>query len=261
MTSKITKLYFQNKTLWLVAGGLACIVLALLATQYHFLPHLLIELLSHVGGLLAVVGVLHWLFEHGMREEMFHDISRTVLANERIRQSGLRDCYTDSSMIDKSPEEQAHWKKADKLIIGAHYAEYFFREEIGVFQVRCEKERKTTILLLKPNGIGAHYLKELDSEVPDISERVERIKKLLHDSPHLPDGKAHITILLHEPVLRYSFIATEENIWVNFFTNSKGMTPVPAIKVAANSPLYQIFMGDIERLMASSNKGTQDTFH
>jgi hypothetical protein len=157
--------------------------------------------------------------------------------------------------VDKLPEEQTHWKKADKFIIGAHYAEYFFREEIGVFQARCESGRKTTVLLLKSDGVGARYLKDLDPEVPrDLGERVERTVKLLHDSPHLPGGKAHIEILLHEPVLRYSFIATEENIWVNFFTNSKGMTPVPALKVAEGSPLYQIFMGDIERLMAQSQR-------
>jgi hypothetical protein len=55
-------------------------------------------------------------------------------------------------------------------------------------------------------------------------------------------------------VLRYCFIATEDYIWVNLFFNSKGASPIPAFVVKANSPLYQLYWEDIQRLREQSEK-------
>jgi len=62
------------------------------------------------------------------------------------------------------------------------------------------------------------------------------------------------SILFHDRVLRYSFIQTDDFIWVKFFTNSPERAEVPALKVRAGTPLFKFFNDDAQRLVHASNE-------
>ena len=63
------------------------------------------------------------------------------------------------------------------------------------------------------------------------------------------DTQGNVKVVEHDRVLRYSFIETEECVWIKFFTNSRGRATVPALKVKAGTPMYAFLCNDTQRLM------------
>jgi len=251
---KTSHLIYQNGALILAVVGLLFIVVAFALSRLFAgtagvnLLELAITSLANIGGLILIVGILQWMFDQQMREEMIHEISRIVLSNERIRQNGITDCYQNSLNFDNHLSEHLEqWKKAERLIIGAHYAEAFFSNYISLFEERCKAECSTVVLISNPDSLGIKYLKDSDPEVPNVEERVQRIIRLLTSPPHGCTTQMHI--YLHPVVLRYLFIATEDSIWFVPMLNSKGRSQVPAIQIRHDSPLYTIFYDDIQRLI------------
>ena len=53
--------------------------------------------------------------------------------------------------------------------------------------------------------------------------------------------------------MRYSFIRTEKEIWVKFFTNTAHRTIVPAVKIESDSELFAFFEEDIRQLELASD--------
>ncbi len=237
---------YQKNTLILVTTGLVFILLSF-AFKGHLEKEFFAQIIAEVGGLFLVVGVLHWMFEYNMREEMLREISRNVLGNERIHQSGIIDCYDSSRELKHHLED---WKKAEQLMIGAHYTESFFSNYSEIFETRCKHQRSTTVLLSDPDGLGIQYLKNSDPEIPNVKERVDRIIKLLTGPPYGCSKNMHI--FLHPVILRYLFIASEDCIWFIPMLNSKGRSAIPTLQIRAGSELYRIFYEDIERLKAQS---------
>ena len=68
------------------------------------------------------------------------------------------------------------------------------------------------------------------------------------------DPSHRIRLLYHDRVMRYSFIGTNEYLWVKFFTNSPHRAVVPALKIRAGTPLFEFFRQDIQRLMELSSE-------
>jgi hypothetical protein len=259
MTShKTSKLLYHIKAYQLMVFGLILIIVSLvLHHEVHIDSHLyelFVKLVGEVGGLFLVVSVLHWMFEHGVRQEMLKEISEFVLGNERLRKSGLIDFQQDSSLVDKSSEENNHWQNAEKFIICAHYPEEFFREEIAVIRHRCESKKETVILLLDPNSPGAQYQQTIDgNEIPDIADKIQRIENLLTNPKHIGNYQGYVKVLKHPQILRYSLILTEEYAWVNFYTNSNYLTVVPALKVQEGTLFYQFLIDDLDKLINQSH--------
>ncbi len=254
MKSKL-KLIYQSNILILAVLGLGLIAVSFyLNNEEKEMKHLIGTILGETGGLFLVVGILHLMFEYRMREEMLHEISHTVLSNERIRQNGIVDCYDNSLELGHSPEHLEQWKKAEQLIIGAHYSEAFFMNHSEIFEERCKHQRLTTVLLSDPDNFGCDYLKKIDPEVPNIDERVQRVIKLLTEKPN--GCKDNMQIFLHPVVLRYLFIKTEHCIWFVPMLNSKGRSHVPVIQLRKKSALFEIFNADIQRLLEQSKNTT-----
>lgn len=241
------------KAYQLALTGLGLITLALLLDHQAADFHLFTKLLSEVGVLLLIVGVLHWMFEHGLRQALLKDVLSTILAGNRILENGLIDCHADSNKVE-SDDEIAQWKQAKTLIIGVHYAKGLFQALVEIFRQRCQDKKETVILLLNPESHGTTYLRNSDKEVPDIAIPVNEIIQMLTNPQHVGENTEHIKFFLHHCVLRYSFIATEEYIWISLFFNSKGMSHIPAFKIKAKSPLYESFWGDIQRLRDQSQE-------
>jgi len=244
---------YQNGALILAVAGLTLVLLASIINQVFAgatglnVFGLVINSLTNIGELLFIGGVLQWMFDHRMREEMLREISYNVLGSSHIRDQGIIDCSENSQKLGHQPEQIEHWKKAEKLFIGAHYTERFFSDYIQVFEERCKAGRTTTILISDPKGSGVEYLHKIDPEVPNVEEIINRITRLLTSPPH--GCTTHMHIYLHPVVLRYLFLATEDSIWFVPMLNSKGRSQVPAIQIRHDSPLYTIFYDDIQRLI------------
>lgn len=244
------KLLVKYKALLLATVGLLMILIAIGLNRDMNLQELLVSSIANVGALILVVGILQWLFDHQMREEMIREISNTVLGNTHIYDKGIIDCDDDSQNVTE--EDIKQWTNADNLIIVAHYPEAFFSRYCKLFDSRCQAQKQTTVLLSKHDSHGITYLKNIDSEVPNVEERVQRIIALLNKS--FSQSPTVLDIRLHSVVLHYLIIATEQMMWVTPMLNSKGVSKVPVLKIRHNSPLYEIFDADVRRLVEQSEK-------
>jgi hypothetical protein len=239
------KVVVQNIKLIL---GFAGILLLAIANAFHatVLKVELDRLIAEVGALLLVVGFLHFMFELRLREEMLREISLSVFGNERLYSYGLADCLLNS----KDVKEPAHWEAAASLTLGLQYSPRFIDDFHPVLRKRAAANRPTTVLVMNPECAAAKYLKESNTGIADVKAGVDRIRQIVEETNEGLHAK--IVIKTHDRVLRYSFIRTDESIWIKFYTNSSHRVTIPAIKVTVGTPLYEFFSGDIDRLIAST---------
>jgi len=240
------QLLVRYKTVLLAVFGFILLFVSLIfGHKGDDLIHLIIKLMGEIGGLFMTVSVLHALFEQDVKEEMLKEISENVLSNENLRRSGICDFQEDASHIDDISRK--HLEKTNKLIMGANYAESFYKRKLPILEERSKNNRQTTILLLKADSSAARYLNE--NGEPHVKEKVDNTLQLLKQR----NTDNLLTILQYSVLLRYSFIATDECLWFTFFTNTGNASGVPALKITADSSLYNVFMKDIETLIKQSD--------
>jgi hypothetical protein len=214
--------------------------------HHEWLKVQLDRLIAEVGALILVVGILHWAFEYGLRKAMLSEVAGTVVGSAHLHESGLDSCNMNARHVDES----AHWSQSANLTIGYQYSPSFFKEIHEVLRQRCRRGLPTTVSILRANGAAARYLHESTTGNPAIEQSVAEIVALLSE---INAGMKGCTLLFHDRVLRYSFIQTDENIWIKFYANSAARATVPAFKVRADTPLFSFFSGDIERLLEDSH--------
>lgn len=206
------------------------------------------RLVAEVGALILVVGILHWLFDLGLRKEMLREVSGTVVGSTLLHDSGLETCSMNSRQVDDS----AHWSQCANLTIGRQYSPKFFKDFYDVLKGRCTHGLPTTVTILRPDGAAARYLRESMTGRPTVEEYAKEIRSLLQQ---IDTGAKKCTrLLFHDRVLRYSFIQTDEYVWIKFFTNSPERATVPAFKVRAGTQLFGFFADDIKRLLEQSRE-------
>jgi hypothetical protein len=201
------------------------------------------RLVAETGTLFLIVGILHWLFEIGLRREMLREIAGTITGNTGLHDCGLDSCLLDSRQVD----EKAHWSKSANLTIGNQYSARFFKDFHDALKQRCTRGLPTTVTILRPASAAAQYVQSSLSANPAVIDSIAESVKLLGEIG--AETKKGIRILFHDQVLRYSFIQTDEYVWIKFFTNSSGRATVPAFKVRSNTPLFEFFAADIKRLL------------
>jgi hypothetical protein len=206
------------------------------------------RLVAEAGALLLVVGILHWFFELGLRREMLREVAATVAGSNLLHVNGLETCNMNSRQVD----DRVHWSRSATLTIGRQYSTRFFKDFHDVLTERCTQGRPTNVTVLRAEGTAARYLQESQSVNPMVKECTQEISNLLGQ---IDSGKKkHVRLLFHDSVLRYSFVMTDEYVWITFFTNSSGRTMVPAFKVRAGTPLFKFFQEDIKRLLDQSHE-------
>lgn len=241
MANSVTEVIHQKIVLILTVMGLLLITIA---SSFHLevykvkIDHVMAE----VGALFLIVGTLHWLFERNLRKEMLKDIATTALGSARIHDSGIVDCLLNA----KDVSEISLWKASNTLVIGIHYSTRFLEQIHEILKQRCNNLKETQICVVKPTSMAAEYLEKSQTGIGGISTSIDRIKFLIKACDTNVDK---IQILYHERVLRYSFIYTEQFIWIKFFPNSKERTIVPAIKLQSGTPLFTFFESDIKRFI------------
>ncbi|MCG7983773.1 hypothetical protein [Candidatus Thiodiazotropha endoloripes] len=236
----------SNSKLLLVAVGLILILLGN-GFDYTILKIDIDSLVVNLGALLLVVGTLQWIFDEGIRKEIVKEISETTLGTDRIYNNGIRDCLENSRKID----EENIWKATNTLVIGVHYSNRFFDDHADVIKHRITCSKQTHIFHINEDSEAANYLRESKSGRSDIGQKTKNLLELIKTEF---DSSDLIKVFKHNRVLRYSFIKTDQTVWVRFFTNSQGFSMIPAIKVETGTPLFGFFEQDITRLLEQSNE-------
>jgi hypothetical protein len=250
MAGPLSRIIQRQIAFILMIGGLLLIIAGNIINT-EILKVKLDHLIAEVGALFLIVGTLHWMFENLLRKEMIKDIATTALSSARIYESGLVDCVLDTKKI----ADENSWKAAESLIICVHYSPRFVESIHHVLRARCEGNRITKIYVVKPESDAAAYLKSSKSGMADVNAGITRMR-------HLKDAcgkdKDHVQFFWHDRVLRYTFVYTEQHIWIKLFTNSKLRTEVPAIKVETGSSLFHFFENDIMAFIAEAEQWTNE---
>lgn len=227
----------NHATLIIFTLGLICLIVANLF-ELTILKVNIASLIANVGALLFVISVLQWVYDCYMRD----CLTAEILSNVRISQNGIIDASDG-----KSPMTSGTWNHSKDFIIGLHYSSAFLDKYHDIIEERVKRDMPITILRSKKDTIATKYLSSSRKNSPDIDGKITEFDSKIHNSEL-------ITIIEHDKVLRYSFIMSDDNIWVKFLTNSSNYCPnVPALKIRKNSPLFAFFNKDIQELIKESS--------
>ena len=241
-TEMISQLLETHRVLMLVIFGLTCLATAS-TFEYTFAKVDVDNFVAEVGALFLVVGSLQFLFEMRLRRELLSEVASAVIGSERVVASGLIDWLEDSRKVS----DEEHWRHSKKLTVGIQYSPKFLDDHHAIVRARCVAGLDTTVLVLKPDGDAASYLTTTRTGQANVAGNVARIRELAKEAGMETQG--NVKVVEHDRVLRYSFIETEECVWIKFFTNSRGRATVPALKVKAGTPMYAFLCNDTQRLM------------
>ena len=145
----------------------------------------------------------------------------------------------------RTVEERMVWLESAILIVGVQYSPKFFKDFFDVIRSRSQGGKTTLALVVRPEGPAAQYLSENTTSTAKVTECVHEIERLLAEADQ---GRGHVRVKMHDRVMRYSFIRTEEHIWVKFFTNASYRAVVPAVRVDRGSDLFAFFETDVRKL-------------
>lgn len=145
----------------------------------------------------------------------------------------------------RTVDERTHWLESGVLVVGVQYSPKFFKDFFDVIRSRSEEGKLTLALVVKPEGPAAGYLTENTMGSPNVGECVHEIERLLREAD---EGRGYVKVKMHDRVMRYSFIRTEQRIWIKFFTNASYRTVVPAVRLDRGSELFGFFETDIRKL-------------
>jgi hypothetical protein len=239
--ARISDILEQRAQFLLIAIGLALIVLGN-GFEKRILKIQIDLLIVEVGALLLIVGILHWVYESTVRRQLVQEIVETVVGAGRLSTSGIVDFRIHSRDVNYTDMI----RHAKTLTIGEHFSPRIFEDFAPHFRHRHSSGLETVVLLLKAGSPAETYMKENFPGFGNNELKIERIRVILQDTP----GTKHPALKLkwHRQILRYSFVLTEESIWVRFYRNSFGFSLVPAICIAKGSPIYEFFAEDVKAL-------------
>ena len=152
--------------------------------------------------------------------------------------------YETWMLNSRDVNEREHWRTASVLVVGVQYSPKFFKDFFDVIQTRSAKSLTTVVLIVDTDSAASRYLAP-STEPGKLEDCVREIEQLLKEAD---GGRGYARLKKHGRVLRYSFIRTEDHIWVKFYTNASYRTLVPAVRVDSASALFPFFEEDVRRL-------------
>lgn len=241
---------FKHRSL-IVALGLPLVglILIVLAQTFRF-EWYKIEVdrcLAEIGALLFIVSVLHWFFELGLRDQMLREVASTVTGSSVLYDCGLDICVMNS----RDTDEHLHWSRCANLIVGNQYSTRFLKDFHQVIRDRSTSNLPTKILVLSADCPAAKYLEMTGSGTGKVATSIAETRTLLTEFDKGVDRSTQL--IFHDRIFRYSFIQTDEYLWVTLYTNSSGRAYVPQFKIRAGTPLYKFFDDDIKLLLEQAN--------
>jgi hypothetical protein len=214
------------------------------------------SVLSNLGALLVVVGLLQWHFDNNLRFALFEQIRTEALASNRVIDSGICDYYEHSKDVDL----KEFFVSSSDLIIGVNYSARLIDNSINLLDERVKSGKKTTVICILEGSTSATFLgksygiENIDGDIGKLKRKCKEID---------PSGKM-IEVIQIDSVLRYSFILFDSRAWIVFGSNASGRKSVPGFFVRRSGSWYTYFSKDVEQLvsqaraLASREKPLQD---
>ncbi len=231
-----------------LVGGLVLICLgAALPSDWHGIK--LADVSTELGSFVIATFFVHWIFEIKAKQELMIDISKWVIGNEQVSNSGICDFVNSTKQIDYGDMLAS----SDELIIGLHYSPRFIEDYQSQLLMRAQEGKPTTVALIQNKCAALKYLKDIRQEDKHIEPNLAKIDKIIADIN--AQAKSPIDVIRHETVLRYSFVKGAGRIWLKFYLNSRGIAKTPGIQLKQGAPLYELISSDIDKLLQESKNG------
>ncbi|TGN17909.1 hypothetical protein [Leptospira idonii] len=220
--------------------GFAMYTMSLIIDQNTILKNINInQVLSNIGVFLIIVPTMQFFFDSIFQDLFFEKIFIGVLGSLKIKESGIISATNDSKEINSED-----FLKSEVLIIGFHYSTRFIETHHSTIIERSRNKLHTTILYLDPTSEASIFLQNNESTNSNPNDQIQKLKNLFEKATEL--NREYLKLIPHKSILKYSFILTDNYVWIKFYTNQKGVfTKIPAIKVTLESPMYNFFKKDI----------------
>ena len=130
-----------------------------------------------------------------------------------------------------------------------HYSAGVIVRFESIINARIALNKVTQILHSAPDGIAKSYLENCLSAPLNLQSKVSRFLGLISDRFA---QSSKVRTISHARVLRYSFVYSDDSIWIIFLTNSDGYeAAIPAFKISSGTPPFEFFKRDIRDLGAT----------
>jgi hypothetical protein len=191
--------------------------------------------------------LVHWIYESHLKQEIFQDVADYVLGTGNVSRSGIVDYQENTKDIDYTTV----FASPGGVIIGVHYSPRIIEDNSHLLIDRAKAGKQTTIIASSPDGAAIEFLKRVRGEHDHVNGNIKKIASIVKEiNKQTPAAK--ILLLYHDDILRYSFVLSEDRIWVKFYRNSRGLSSVPGFAVAKGTHLYEFFRSDIDRLKVAA---------
>jgi hypothetical protein len=228
--------------------GLAAILLSsLLPERLYGLP--LQEITRELATFVLASLLVHWIYESHLKEEIFQDVATYVIGTGNVSRSGIVDYQDNTKDIDYTDIFSA----PGMITIGLHYSPRIIEDNFSLLVERARAGKHTTIIASLPNGAAIEFLKRVRGEHDHVDGNVKKIASLAKDANEQAQTE-NIKLMYHDDILRYSFVLSDDRVWVKLYRNSRGLSSVPGFAVSKGTHLYEFFKMDIDRLTAEAKK-------
>lgn len=212
----------------------------------HFLNVDVGGFLANLGSFILVIGVLQFAFDYLLRDGLYQVIVQHTISAIRIRDSGVVDISVDTKKIDYSDLIES----SQEIYLCSLYSVRVLTDNLSAFEKRVKRGHNTNIIVCDPSGPIPNAVKEVTSDTFDAQLAYRRLLEVVAELRKCGPGRVHVK--LHGTLLRYCFVSNAETIWIKLYMNCKGRRSVPGFRVKANTPMFDSYMSDIERLIAEA---------
>ena len=241
----VTKLKVKMVCYILVTIGLACVLAANLF-DYSVYKIDIDVTLANVGVLFCMMGGIQWLYDISVRQQLHEEITSLTVSNINIVNSGIADIILRSKDVDYSYSIRS----SKRLIIGMNYSPRILEDYVEEFRERSGKGFDTTITVIDIKSEAGKLIFRNGGNSSHIESNIEKLNGIVGEINNA--GKGKIKVLCHSTILRYSFVQTEDAIWIKPYRNSEGRHTIPATKIKDGTRLHQFYASDINSLIKQS---------
>ena len=201
--------------------------------------------LSNLGLYISVVASYQWYYDTKLKHTTIKGAVESAISHAEVVWSGIEKYKDDTKKINY----RSIMLHSDEIIIGLLHSSRLVDDNLELLKQRANIGKKTTILLLKPNGIAFNYLLTLIDDEDHVKSSIRRIITRVNEHINqCENAKEKINVKYHNSVLRYSFVHSSDGVWVKMYRNSSGIATTPGIYVCYGTPLYKYFDDDIQKL-------------
>lgn len=217
---------------------------------------------SHVGVVLSVVVVLHWAFDFWSKASVIQEAVTSAFGHSTLRGTGI---FAFAKVTEEAKDGiERMMRFQGPLIIGLHHNEGFVKRWTDELRKRALSGRYPTLIFVsRPRSKALEFYDERQLQLGhgnrllnESSVAAERVSGLLQSINRSQDVKAtsKLDIVQHEELLRYSFIATTEEMWITFQKNCGRRASTPALNLTKGGDLFEFVLNDIQALVRSYSK-------